>query len=199
MLLALAVVANLLVLAYYKYALFIIDIIGIDASGFTDGQSILLPLGISFFTFEQIGYLVDVRRSERAERGPVHYALFVAFFPRLVAGPILRAHELLPQLVSPYSKSSQLYRDLSIGLTLFAIGLFKKAFLADGIAPYASAAFNAAAVGEDLDVVSAWIGVISYALQLYFDFSAYSDMAIGCARCLGIKFPILPLRNAQAG
>lgn len=188
--LTVAIVANLSVLAYYKYAFFLSESLGFDVSNSYMHENILLPLGISFFTFEQIGYLVDVRRGESAERVPVRYALFVAFFPRLVAGPILRAHELLPQLGDALARTKPPYQDVAIGITLFFIGLFKKTFLADGIAPYASPVFDAAENGQDIDFIVAWIGALAYTFQLYFDFSAYSDMAIGCARCLGIRFPM---------
>ena len=151
--------------------------------------SLILPLGISFFTFEQISYLVDTRRSGRPERDPLRYALFVAFFPRLVAGPILRASELLPQL-TPERLAARIAPDLAIGLTLFVIGLFKKTVLADGVAVYATPVFAAAAAGEPLDLLAAWAGALAYTLQLYFDFSGYSDMAIGAARCFGLRFPL---------
>ena len=172
------------------YALFILSNLGVADSLSIGEAGILLPLGISFFTFEQIGYIVDVQRGEHAERNLVRYALFVSFLPRLVAGPILRAHELLPQLQVAHDRLRPRQRDLAIGVTLFSIGLFKKTFLADGIAPYASPVLEAAASGQQIDLVAGWLGALAYTFQLYFDFSAYSDMAIGCARCFGIRFPM---------
>jgi D-alanyl-lipoteichoic acid acyltransferase DltB (MBOAT superfamily) len=145
-------------------------------------------LGISFFTFEQISFLVDVRHQRTRPSLFLHYALFVSFFPRLVAGPILRYNEIAPQFARPGSWAAG--QDVAVGLTMFFIGLLKKSLLADGIAPYASPVFTAANRAEPIDFLIAWGGAFAYTCQLYFDFSGYSDMAIGAARCFGIRFPV---------
>jgi alginate O-acetyltransferase complex protein AlgI len=187
--LTLAISLNLLSIAVFKYAHFFVDNLNaVVGTGFTLG-TIILPLGISFFTFEQIGFLVDVRRGEARPTDLLRYSVFVTFFPRLVAGPILRFREIEPQLASlragPPSATN-----LAVGLTIFFIGLVKKTILADGIAPYATAAFAGAARGKPVDFFLSWGGALAYTCQLYFDFSGYSDMAIGAARCFGIRFPM---------
>lgn len=187
--LAAGIVMNLAALGYFKYAFFIAGNLNALLDTGLVLPAIILPLGISFFTFEQISYLVDVRRDGRSEPDLLHYAFFVVFFPRLVAGPILRAAEILPQLNSP-RLTEQRAENLAVGLTLFAFGLFKKTFIADGIAAYATPVFAAAGGGENLDLLAAWGGALAYTMQLYFDFSGYSDMAIGVARCFGIRFPM---------
>ncbi len=189
MALAAGICGNLGLLAWFKYAGFLAASVNSLFGSVLPIPHLLLPLGISFFTFEQLAYLVDVRRGAPAERDPLRYALFVAFFPRLVAGPILRYGEIMSQV--PRSGRLQARgTDLAVGMTLFAIGLVKKALLADGIAPYANAVFADAAGGAAPDLLLAWGGVLAYALQLYFDFSGYSDMAIGTARCFGLRFPV---------
>jgi len=179
---------NLVVLGYFKYAHFLV--VNLNAATGTDFVlgAIILPLGISFFTFEQIGYLIDLRRGACYRADLLRFALFVSFFPRLVAGPILRYGEILPQLAAgrPRARDGE---DLAVGLTIFAIGLCKKSLFADSIAPCANPVFAAAAAGKPLDMFAAWGGALAYALQLYFDFSGYSDMAIGAARCFHIRFP----------
>ena len=188
-LMAAAVALNLGVLGVFKYAYFAVTNLNTAlGTDFTLG-SIILPLGISFFTFEQISFLVDVRRGQTRPSLYVHYALFVSFFPRLVAGPIIRYNEIAPQFAAP-RPASAFADDLAVGLTMFFIGLLKKAVLADGVAPYASPVFTAAEHGEAVDLLMAWGGALAYTCQLYFDFSGYSDMAIGAARCFGIRFPM---------
>jgi alginate O-acetyltransferase complex protein AlgI len=179
---------NLGVLGWFKYAIFFSQ--NLYALGLVDSVlgGIILPLGISFYTFEQIGFLVDIRRGADYRPRLRDYALFVMFFPRVVAGPILRFNEIIPQTTQP-KRPGQVAQDIAIGLTLFAIGLCKKAFLADGVAPYANAGFNEAAAGGTPDLFAAWGATLAYTCQLYFDFSGYSDMAIGIARCFGIRFP----------
>jgi alginate O-acetyltransferase complex protein AlgI len=148
-----------------------------------------LPLGISFYTFVQITYVVDVFRGAPVERNPIRYALFVTFFPHLIAGPILHHTDLLPQFRSdPERKQTELF--FAAGLSIFVIGLFKKVVLADPLAPYADAAFDAARNGTDVMLAQAWIGLMAYTFQLYFDFSGYSDMAVGLAAMFGIRLPI---------
>jgi len=183
------ITGNLALLAVFKYANFFITNVNVVFGSDFILEKIILPLGISFFTFEQISFLVDVYRGHSRSRQFLQYALFVSFFPRLVAGPILRYDEIVPQMTGGRRSRDKL-DDLAAGLTIFFIGLIKKSLLADGIAPYASPVFNAAAHGEHLDLLVAWGGVLAYTCQLYFDFSGYSDMAIGAARCFGIRFPM---------
>jgi D-alanyl-lipoteichoic acid acyltransferase DltB (MBOAT superfamily) len=182
------VACNLIVLGYFKYARFLVVNFDAATGANLTLDAIILPLGISFFTFEQIGYLADVRRGHLYHADLLRYALFVSFFPRLVAGPILRYSEILPQLTTS-TRRGPADSDIAVGLTIFAIGLCKKALLADGIASYANPVFAVAASGKPLDAFAAWSGALAYTFQLYFDFSGYSDMAIGAARCFGIRFP----------
>jgi alginate O-acetyltransferase complex protein AlgI len=185
-LLIFGVAADLTALMYYKYLASLVGFM--HAHGvvdFTIGD-IILPLGISFFTFTQIGYLVDVKQGIAKTRDLLSYLLFVTFFPHLIAGPILHNREMMPQFADPatYRFSG---RNLMVGLTIFAIGLAKKSFLADPMAADVAAGFAAHATAGMSD---AWYAVVSYSLQLYFDFSGYSDMAIGLARMFNIRFPL---------
>ncbi len=188
-LLAIAVTTNLALLAYYKYANFFLD----NASQFLDlgwtMETVILPLGISFFTFTQIAFLVDAYRGEVKERNFIHYGLFVTYFPHLIAGPVLHHKEMMPQFALEKTYRPH-WENLSVGSTVFALGLFKKLVLADGIAPLAAPVFDAAASGQTLTLLEAWSGALAYTLQLYFDFSGYSDMAIGLSRMFGIRLPL---------
>ena len=152
-------------------------------------QQIILPLAISFFTFQQIAYLVDAWRGEAREYDFLHYCLFVTFFPQLIAGPIVHHKEMLPQFSSDrvYGLKS---KNLAIGFTIFSIGLFKKVIFADGLSAYSIPIFDAAEQGVALTFVEAWIGSLAWTLQYYFDFSGYSDMAIGLARMFGVRMPL---------
>ncbi len=181
---------NLSALGYYKYAGFFVENINRLIAGDYNLEHIVLPLAISFFTFQQIAYLVDAYRGITKEYRFIHYALFVTFFPQLIAGPIVHHKEMLPQFVRlPSLKRS--IGNFSVGITIFAIGLFKKAVLADSVAQYASPVFDVASSGgEPLSFFVAWGGALAYTMQLYFDFSGYSDMAIGGARMFGIKLPL---------
>ncbi len=183
------IVINLSALSYFKYANFFLGTI--DHAFGTDWNPapIILPLAISFFTFQKIAYLVDTYRGEVRRQGFIHYAFFVTFFPQLIAGPIVHYKEMVPQLAA-MRRFSPRALDIGIGITIFTVGLFKKVVLADGIARYASPIFHQAGEGYDVDFFLAWAGGIAYALQLYFDFSAYSDMASGLARMVGLKLPI---------
>jgi alginate O-acetyltransferase complex protein AlgI len=189
LLISAGVASNLLVLGFFKYGHFAVENFNATTGTNFVFAAIILPLGISFFTFEQIGYLADIRRGHFYRADLLRYAVFVSFFPRLVAGPILRYGEIAPQLILK-EESRWLSRDLAIGLTIFFIGLCKKSLLADGIAPYANSVFNAATDNDSPELFLAWAGVLAYTFQLYFDFSGYSDMAIGAARCFGIVFPM---------
>ncbi|MGE9270503.1 MAG: MBOAT family O-acyltransferase [Verrucomicrobiales bacterium] len=188
--LILGVSTNLAVLGYFKYA-------GLFAKTFTaltgDGMdlpSVILPLGISFFTFQQIAYLVDAWRGETKEYHFIDYLLFVTFFPQLIAGPIVHHKEMLPQFQRGRFRS-QRWVNFSVGITILLAGLFKKVVLADNLAPIVTRIFNVAATGErELAIGEAWTAATAYGLQIYFDFSGYSDMAIGAARLFGIKLPL---------
>src|SRR5450830_1540606 len=188
-LLAFALVANLGALGYYKYSGFAateLAAIGLDTSSFAAPT---LPLGISFFTFTQIAFLVDCFQRKAAERNFPSYFLFVTYFPHLIAGPVLHHKEMMPQFNA--KRSSFLDAGgLAIGVTMFAIGLFKKVVLADSVAGYANQGFGAAASGVSLTPIEAWSAALSYTFQLYFDFSGYSDMAIGLSRMFGIRLPL---------
>ena len=183
------VAINLASIGYYKYANFFVDNINTVFGSSYHLDTILLPLAISFFTFQQIAYLVDAYRGETEEHNFRNYALFVTFFPQLIAGPIVHHKEMLPQFMEKDANHFS-SGNLVIGLSIFAIGLFKKVVIADGVAPYSDSVFAMANTGETVYLLEAWTGAIAYTLQLYFDFSGYSDMAIGIARMFGIKLPV---------
>jgi alginate O-acetyltransferase complex protein AlgI len=145
-----------------------------------------LPLAISFFTFEQISYLVDADAGKTHSYSLLDYALFVAYFPHLIAGPIVRHNDLIPQ----FKQLRPAGDDLATGVTLFSIGLAKKSLIADNLAPFADAIFNAAGRGTALGPTDSWLGTLFFAFQIYFDFSAYSDMALGSSVMLGIRLPV---------
>ena len=182
-LLAAGVAANLVVLGWFKYAGFFARTAGLPV------PDIVLPLAISFFTFQQIMFLVDSRRRLVPLAGLLPYAGFVAFFPHLIAGPIVRPGEIIPQLVAPRFGRFEAAA-LADGAMLFLLGLAKKLVLADSFAGFADAGFDAAARGAAPTTFEAWYAVLAYALQVYFDFSGYSDMAVGLARMLGVRFPL---------
>ncbi len=187
--LAVGVVANLGLLGYFKYANFFVENVNWALGTEWQLDSIVLPLAISFFTFQQVAYLVDVRRAGTCERSLLRYCLFVTFFPQFIAGPIVHHREMLPQLVKP-STLVPSARHLAIGVTIFTLGLFKKVVIADSVALVANSVFGAAEAGRPLDVYDAWLGALAYALQIYFDFSGYSDMAIGLGRLFGVRLPL---------
>ncbi|MCL7929587.1 MBOAT family O-acyltransferase [Halomonas llamarensis] len=177
----LGVAANLALLGWFKYALFFLSPLPVDASRITP---LVLPLGISFFTFQQIAFLVDVYRGITQRGSWQHYGLFVTFFPQLVAGPIVHHRDLLPQLAMLGAPTSS---QLQTGLFLLSLGLAKKLLVADNLAPYVDQLYSAPAAsivaGDTL--MAGW----AYGLQLYFDFSGYADMAIGLALLFGIRLP----------
>jgi D-alanyl-lipoteichoic acid acyltransferase DltB (MBOAT superfamily) len=150
---------------------------------------LLVPVGVSFYTFIQIGYLVDAYNGQAIRSGFARYVVFGAFFPCVTAGPLVMQREILEQL-EQRSASAFNPRFLVTGLTMFGMGLFKKVALADSISPYADSVFNAVHAGASVDLLTAWVGALTYALQLYFDFSGYSDMALGIAFIFGIRLPL---------
>ncbi len=183
------VAANLGLIGYFKYANFFVDNINWSLGSSFHLETVILPLAISFFTFQQIAYLVDAYKGETREYNFLHYCLFVTFFPQLIAGPIIHHKEMLPQFARDivYKLNST---HLAVGITIFIFGLFKKVVIADGLGVYATPVFTAAENGVALSFFEAWGGVLAYTLQLYFDFSGYSDMAIGLARMFGIRLPL---------
>lgn len=188
-----ALIVDLAVLAYFKYADFFIDNLNMGLRAVSAAEvrmlHVVLPIGISFFTFTQIAYLVDCYEGKVRERNLVHYALFVSYFPHLIAGPVLHHGQMMPQF-----RRRATYRldtdNVLAGLFNVAIGLAKKVLLADEFSQYASPIFDAARDGHPVGFVAAWIGALAYTLQIYFDFSGYSDMAIGLSRILNISLPL---------
>ena len=187
--LAIGIGANLGLLGYYKYANFAVTSLNAVAGTHFHLDTIILPLAISFFTFQQVAYLIDAYKGITREYRFAHYALFVTFFPQLIAGPIVHHKDMLPQFMRDAGLKPQV-QNMAIGLMIFIVGLFKKTVLADGIAQYGTPVFNSAAAGDTLTFFEAWGGALAYTFQLYFDFSGYSDMAIGGARMFGITLPV---------
>jgi len=189
LILGLAISANLLALAYYKYFNFFLNTLNSTVETHFTIETIVLPLAISFFSFQQIAYLIDAYRGETREYNFLSYCLFVTFFPQLIAGPIVHHREMLPQFAKNTLYKLN-YKHLLIGLSIFTLGFFKKAVLADGTSEYVSLSFNLAETSTAITFFAAWAGSLCYAFQLYFDFSGYSDMAIGLARMFGIILPM---------
>jgi D-alanyl-lipoteichoic acid acyltransferase DltB (MBOAT superfamily) len=188
-LLIFGVATNLTLLGYFKYANFFVDNFNYVADTNFHLETIVLPLAISFFTFQQIAYLVDAFKAEAKEYNFLSYSLFVTFFPQLIAGPIVHHKEMLPQFGN---NAVYKFHDtaFSHGISIFVMGLFKKVVLADGVAQYSSPVFSAAESGNVITFFEAWGGAFAYTFQLYFDFSGYSDMAVGIALMFGIHLPI---------
>lgn len=184
---ALAVVINLTLLAYYKYADFFLS--SINATLGTDWPllGIILPIGISFFTFTQIAFLADAYAGKVTEYRFIYYVLFVTYFPHLIAGPVLHHKEMMPQFDEDRNYRVN-WANFAIGLTIFAIGLAKKVLIADNLAIHAAPVFAPQAEAPSFFV--AWGGALAYTFQLYFDFSGYSDMAIGLSRLFGVRLPL---------
>jgi alginate O-acetyltransferase complex protein AlgI len=186
--LTLGVVGNLLVLAIFKYTGFVVqNINAIFNTSLTDPK-IALPVGISFFTFTQTAFLVDHYKHRDANYDLTRYSLFVTYFPHLVAGPIIHHANVMPQLYDPGIAKPR-GTLIALGFTILAIGLLKKVVFADGVGAYAEAVFNTADKGISFTMLEAWLGALAYTLQLYFDFSGYSDMAIGLSWMLGVRMP----------
>jgi D-alanyl-lipoteichoic acid acyltransferase DltB (MBOAT superfamily) len=188
-LLSIGVIFNLGLLGYFKYAGFFVENINHAFDAGFNIPNIILPIGISFFTFQQIAYLFDAHRGKAKEYSFVSYALFVTFFPQLIAGPIVHHKEMMPQFSKEFT-TKQRWDDFSVGISIFCIGLFKKLVIADTFAIYADAGYGAISAGNALDPASAWITVLAYSFQIYYDFSGYTDMAVGLARLFGIQLPV---------
>ena len=189
LLLVFAIAVDLSLLAFFKYTDFFITTINELTGAQVPLAHIVLPLGISFFTFTQIAFLVDVSRGVVTEYSFVHYLLFVTYFPHLVAGPILHHKEMMPQFASPttYRFDAALFTE---GMSIFLIGLAKKVVLADGLAAFASPLFSAVENGTTVTFFEAWGAALAYTFQLYFDFSGYSDMAIGLSLLFNVRLPL---------
>jgi D-alanyl-lipoteichoic acid acyltransferase DltB (MBOAT superfamily) len=185
-LLILGITFNLCLLGYFKYANFFVDNLNSLSGAHIQLERIVLPLAISFFTFQKIGYLVDSYRGETAGYSFLNYALFVTFFPQLIAGPIVHHKEIVPQF-SDQAKWKINYANIATGLAILGVGLFKKVILADQFAAVATPGFDTAV---SLNLAEAWLTSLSYTFQLYFDFSGYTDMAIGAALMFNIRLPI---------
>jgi D-alanyl-lipoteichoic acid acyltransferase DltB (MBOAT superfamily) len=186
MILIFGIFCNVMLLVYFKYSDFFIENMNMMMGTEISLLHLALPLAISFFTFQQIAYLVDSYRGETREYDFLNYAVFVTFFPQLIAGPIVHHKEMMPQF--SYAKAKLIhYRNIAMGIFIFSMGLFKKVVIADTFAVWATSGFD---VASSLNFLEAWITSLSYTLQLYFDFSGYTDMAIGVALLFNIKLPI---------
>jgi alginate O-acetyltransferase complex protein AlgI len=182
------VVFNLGLLAYFKYANFFVDNLEWLAGTEWNLPHVILPIGISFYSFTQIAFLVDTSRGKVREANFIHYGLFVTYFPHLIAGPVLHHAQMMPQFNDRAIYAARTGYLLA-GLAIFLIGLVKKVVLADGISPYADAVFQPVDAGGSPGTAEAWIAAVAYTLQLYFDFSGYSDMAIGLSWMFNVRLP----------
>jgi alginate O-acetyltransferase complex protein AlgI len=185
--LVLGIVFNVCFLGYFKYVNFFATVVNDLTGADFVFANIVLPLGISFITFQKIAFLIDVhgRRVKSFTLG--EYVLFVLFFPQLIAGPIVHFREMMPQFQRATCRFDR--EAAAVGLTLFVFGLFKKVVLADGIAAYVTPLYEASAAGAQTSLIPAWIAALGFTLQIYFDFSGYSDMALGLARFVGVRLP----------
>ena len=186
--LTLGIIFNLGMLGFFKYANFGVSVFNdLSGSGFVL-EHVILPLGISFITFQKIAFLVDISGGRVKTFNPRDFLLFVMFFPQLIAGPIVHYREMIPQFErAACSFEAKTY---ALGVTLFCFGLFKKVVLADGIASYVTPVFNFAAAGGVITLFQAWLAALGFTLQIYFDFSGYSDMACGAALFFGVRLPM---------
>ena len=180
------IVANLSLLGYFKYMDFFISNFNIISGNSFNLLHLALPLALSFVTFQQIAFLVDSYKGYTKENDFINYALFITFFPQLIAGPIVHHKEMMPQFASRFNYIKN-YKNIAMGLFIFSIGLFKKVVIADTFAVFATAGFDTATT---LTLIEAWATSLSYTFQLYFDFSGYTDMAIGLALLFNIRLPI---------
>lgn len=184
--LPLGVLANLAVLGYFKYRNFFLENLGYLIDQRWDLEPIFIPLAISFFTFQQIALLFDVRDGKAARPDALNFGAFVALYPQLIAGPIVLYREMADQFTALRAGTGNGLALLGPGVVVFSVGLFKKVVLADSIGPFADTAFGSV---ETLTFLEAWAGAMAYSLQLYFDFSGYSDMAVGLGLMLGLWLP----------
>jgi D-alanyl-lipoteichoic acid acyltransferase DltB (MBOAT superfamily) len=185
MFLAAGVALNLGVLAIFRYGHFLIgDISAVSGTTFVV-RDFLTPLGVLFFSCDQIAYLADVRRGKCHAANFLRYAAFASFFPRLIAGPLLRYEQIGPQ----WEQRKPDAEDIAAGLTTFVIGMAKTVLLAGAVAPFATLVFAASDSGQPVEFFAAWMGVLAFAAQIYFDLSGYADMAIGLGRCFGLVLP----------
>src|SRR3954451_20065495 len=184
----LGVVLHLALLAFFKYTNFILDSVSALSGTPLPFVDVVLPLGISFFTFQQIAYLVDVMRGAKVERDIISYTLFVSFFPHLIAGPLVHHAEMIPQFKRGRTRRSSVLA--ARGLAIFAAGLFKKVVIADNLAQFVTPVFSHLDAGGGVSTEWAWLSTLAYTLQIYFDFSGYSDMAVGLALLFGIRLPV---------
>ncbi len=190
MVLVAAIAINLALLGYFKYTNFFLSAVSTATGHEFPALNIILPLGISFFTFTQIAFLADVAQGKAQEYDFLRYVLFVTYFPHLIAGPILHHGEMMPQFAR-FGRGMRLdTTTVALGVTCFAIGLLKKLGLADTIAPIADVVFSAASAKASLSMAEAWTGALAYTLQIYFDFSGYCDMAIGLSLLFGVRLPV---------
>ena len=185
LLLGFGIIGNIAILCYYKYFNFLIENFNALFNQHFNTMNIIMPLAISFFTFQQIAYLVDSYNGKTKNYDFLSYSVFITFFPKLMQGPITRAEEFMPQLFSLRTKIVN-WKNLSIGLFLFAVGLFKKVVLADLLAKYSTFGYSNI---DSLTFLESWITVLSYTFQIYFDFSGYTDMAIGIGMMFNINLP----------
>jgi alginate O-acetyltransferase complex protein AlgI len=186
---ALGILLNLALIGFYKYAAFLVESLNWTLHTGFDVPDIILPIGISFFTFQQISLLIDAHKGRVQQLRFWDHVLFISFFPQLIAGPIVRQHDMLPQLGA--RRDWRLRADyVAIGIALFAFGLFKKTALIDPFVPHLDLIYLAAAAGDPVGFIDGWIAGIGYGFQIYFDFSAYSDMAIGLGIMFGLHLPV---------
>lgn len=182
-----ALTLNLMCLAYFKYYNFFLS--NIRSMIEIEIPNIILPLGISFFTFTQIAFLIDAYHGKVKSFNFIHYCLFVTYFPHLIAGPILHHKKMIDQFADPKTQVLKI-DNITLGFTYFVIGLAKKILIADTFAKYSDPIFSTAGLGPSPTFFEAWLGAIAFSFQIYFDFSAYSDMAIGISKILGISLPV---------
>ena len=185
--LLLGIAFNVAFLGYFKYSNFLVGAIN-DAFGTQMVLArVILPLGISFITFQKIAFLIDVYAGRVEAFTLQNYCLFVLFFPQLIAGPIVHYSEMMPQFLRASCRFDK--ENVSVGMTLLAFGLFKKVYIADGVAPLVTPIYDQATSGNSIPLLAAWIAAIGFTLQIYFDFSGYTDMALGIARLFGVRLP----------
>lgn len=182
------VILNVIVLIFFKYLAFILLQLDLPTMSHTL-STIALPLGISFFIFQKIAILVDSEAKEIPLPSFRNFVLFVLFFPQLIAGPIVHHSEMMPQLDRMGARRSRAL-DFSVGATQFTLGLAKKLIIADGMSGFVTPIFKAADMGVPITLIEAWGAILAYGMQIYFDFSGYSDMALGLARMFGIRLPV---------